>query len=499
MVLVLWAASLVFSKSAFADAGFRVKDGSGSIPTLKDVRLVLPDGWGSVDFSGRDRVRYENWDYFRSNTDNRYDFFDNQLRLSAKWMNEYFNGNFTWQYTQMGNLPSHASTGAGSGAIYFGSSHHRDSYGQFVKYLNADIKDFLHWRFTETLGRFNYSSGNEMKSDDKKLDWLKSQRIADRMIGGFEWSDYGRSFDGGRAIYANDALQLEAADFHPTQGGFEETAQREISGINVVAVEGYVKKDKLIPGMEANLFYYGYDDERVIAATTARFDNTGRSVTAGQESDIEIHTFGGHLIGDYNVGPGVWDVLGWGAVQTGSWYELDQRAYAFAAETGYQWDKSPWKPWLRAGFDYGSGDDNASDGKHGTFFQMLPTGRLYSSSILYNMENSEDFFLSLVLKPVNSLTVRPEFHDLRLAQKNDRWYLGSGAIHSNIADDYAARSGGGASDLGRLADVGVSWAVNKDATLYVYYGHFFGGDVVRNFYSKRQAADLGYAELTVNF
>ena len=33
------------------------------------------------------------------------------------------------------------------------------------------------------------------------------------------------------------------------------------------------------------------------------------------------------------------------------------------------------KPWLRAGYYYGTGDNNPSDNKHGTFFQILPTAR----------------------------------------------------------------------------------------------------------------------------
>lgn len=500
LAVLILAQLIVFFNNAFADEpGFQLKNKSVSAPTLKDIRLVLPDNWGAIDFFGKDRLRYEAWDYFRSTTDNHYDFFANQLRLGAKWVNEYFNGNITWQYTQMQNLPTHTSAGAGSGALYYSNSLGRDSYGEFIKYLNLEVKDIWHLGLTETLGRFNYSSGNEMKSEDKKVDWLKSQRISERLIGGFEYSHYGRSFDGAKAIYANDWTQVEIAGFSPTQGGFEEMAQRDISNIKIIAVEANIKKDKWIPGMEGNFFYYGYDDHRVIAAATTRFDNTGRKINAGGESDMEIHTFGGHLVGSYKIGPGTWDILGWGAFQTGSWYELDQQSYAFAAETGYQFTESTWKPWLRAGLDYGSGDHNSLDGKHETFFQMLPTGRLYSSSILYNMMNNQDWFVSLILKPLDSLTLRPEYHHLNLSQSNDRWYLGSGAMHTNVADDYSARSSNGASNLGQLLDIGVSWIVKPDMTINAYYGHFFGGDVVRDFYSKRQANDMGYVELVLNF
>lgn len=493
-------AFFIFSQYVFAEEpGFHVKHDSGGIPSLRDIHLVLPNEWGDLSFFGRDRFRYEAWDYFRSASDNHYDFFTNQLRLGAKWANEYFNGNITWQYTQMHDLPTHTSTGAGSGALYFSNSLHRDSHGEFIKYLNIEIKDIWSLGLTETLGRFSYSSGNEMKSDDKKIDWLKSQRISERLIGGFEYSHYGRSFDGAKAVYADDRAQVEVAGFSPTQGGFEEMAQRDISNIKIITVEANIKKDKWIPGMEENFFYYGYDDHRVIAAQTTRFDNTGRRINAGDESDIEIHTFGGHLVGSYKIGPGMWDILGWGAVQTGSWYELNQRSYAFAAETGYQMNDWAWKPWLRIGINYGSGDNDPSDSRHQTFFQMLPTSRFYSSSILYNMMNSTDWFVSLILKPADNFTVRPEYHHLDLSQTSDRWYLGSGAMHNNIADDFSTRSSNTASNLGQLVDLSISVTVNPNITANVYYGHFFGGDVVRDFYSKRQTVDMGYAELIVNF
>jgi len=196
---------------------------------------------------------------------------------------------------------------------------------------------------------------------------------------------------------------------------------------------------------------------------------------------------------------GVWDVLGWIAVQEGAWFELDHKAYAFAAETGYQFNRCPWKPWLRVGFNYGSGDDDSSDGNHQTFYQMLPTGRLYSFSTLYNLMNNEDLFLSMILKPLENITLRTEYHLVRLAEKNDRWYLGSGAMHTNVADDFASRPSNSLNNLGQLLDVSVSWAVNSDITINGYYGHFFGDDVVERFFTDQRDVNYAYLEAVINF
>ena len=50
-----------------------------------------------------------------------------------------------------------------------------------------------------------------MKSSDKKIEWLKTQRIGDRLIGGFEWSHYGRSFDGVKVAREDNFSHVQAA------------------------------------------------------------------------------------------------------------------------------------------------------------------------------------------------------------------------------------------------------------------------------------------------
>jgi len=77
--------------------------------------------------------------------------------------------------------------------------------------------------------------------------------------------------------------------------------------------------------------------------------------------------------------------------------------------------------------------------------------------------------------------------------------LGSGEVTDGSAAGYSTRTSGGEKNLGTLLDVSVSYKVCSQATLSVYYGHFFGSDVVENFYNKRQDSDLLYTELMINF
>ena len=107
--------------------------------------------------------------------------------------------------------------------------------------------------------------------------------------------------------------------------------------------------------------------------------------------------------------------------------------------------------------------------------------------------------MSLIVKPQDWLTLRTEFHNLRLSDRNDRWYLGSGAMHNNVADDFAARTSGGKRDLGQLVDVTVTWSVNPDVTVMAYYSHFFEDNVTEKFFTTQKDCNFMYVELAVNF
>lgn len=63
--------------------------------------------------------------------------------------------------------------------------------------------------------------------------------------------------------------------------------------------------------------------------------------------------------------------------QIGDWGGLTHSAGAGAVEAGYQ-PKWKLKPWFRLGYFRSSGDGNPTDGDHNTFFQVLPTLRIYA-------------------------------------------------------------------------------------------------------------------------
>src|SRR5205085_1390172 len=133
---------------------------------------------------------------------------------------------------------------------------------------------------------------------------------------------------------------------------------------------------------------------------------------------------GGDYLRTQPFGPGAADLLLWGATQFGAWGKQSQSSYAIAVEAGYRLTDVLWKPWLRLGYTVSSGDDHAKDDTHSTFFQILPTARIYAMTPFYNMMNINDAMAQLMLEPIRSLQVQADIHGLSLDSRHDLWYAG---------------------------------------------------------------------------
>jgi hypothetical protein len=179
----------------------------------------------------------------------------------------------------------------------------------------------------------------------------------------------------------------------------------------------------------------------------------------------------------------------WIAGQLGDWYEQRHRGFAMTAEAGYQWTSVRWSPWIRGGASWFSGDQDAQDDTHGTFFPMLPTVRRYSQSTLYSTANLRDVMVQGVLRPRPSLTVRVDAHVLTLANGADGWYAGSGATQrSGRIFGYTLRASGGERGLMRVVEGAVDWRIRSRWSVNAYVGVGSSGPVVRRSFSAGPAA-----------
>ena len=155
-------------------------------------------------------------------------------------------------------------------------------------------------------------------------------------------------------------------------------------------------------------------------------------------------------------------------------------------------------PWVRGGTFRSTGDNNPADNDHNTFFQILPTPRVYSRFPFYNLMNNEDTFIQGMDKPVKKVVVRSDVHWLQLTSGKDLWYQGGGAFDNKVFG-YTGRPGNGYSSFATVADVSADWQATRSLGVNFYYAHASGGNVISAIYPTGKNAQLGYAELVYSW
>ncbi len=463
-------------------------------------QTAIAQGWQDhVAFTFSERARVEFVDWFRPPSDvaragvERYTFLGSQLRAGLRGTFPHFQFALELQYTQLLGLPDDATLPApfgslGPGATYFSQNRDSNPGEAFVKQGHIT---FRRSGFAATLGRFEISDGVETLPGDPTLAWVKRSRLAERLVGPFGYTHVTRSFDGVRFAYDRPDWNATAFASRPTQGGFEVSANREIHGVGIAGLAVTAKQPIAQSPTDFRLFYLYYEDRR---RGPVKVDNRPLELRRADRDPIHVDTWGGHAAMVREVGPGTVDGLVWAVFQTGEWGTLEHDAWGYAVEAGYQLSRVGGAPWLRVGYNRSSGDKDPADGNHGTFFQVLPTARIYAQFPFFNLMNNEDLFVQLIVKPHPRLTLRSDLHRLRLSEASDLWYAGGGATNERVFG-FSGTPSGGRKDLALLADLGLNLKLSQKLTAYAYVGRAWGRDVVRKSFAGENAT-YGYLELT---
>ena len=393
----------------------------GSAPGIAPLKL------GGVTVSGSLRARVESWDWFGGSAAGLYTYPASLFRVGLNRTNKARGWQIEFALPVLLGLPDQpVGVGPqGLGANYFTANGGSSNAAMlFVKQAFAHFNDVGGVAGQSLkLGRMEFFDGAEVLPANAVLAAVKRDRVALRLLGNFGFTHVGRSLDGAQYAIDRPRLNVTLLAARPTRGVFQVDGWGELN-VNVFygAITGQLG-DTAHPA-EWRLFGLGYHDYRddVVKADSRPF-----AARLADRRHVSVGTFGGHYIRMVDARPGPIDLLVWGVVQSGSWGDLAHRAGAFAAEAGWQ-PQAALAPWIRGGFNYGSGDRARDDRTHGTFFQLLPTPRLYARFPFFNMMNTEDAFGELVLRPARTLTIRADVHSLRLADANDLWYQGGGAF-----------------------------------------------------------------------
>lgn len=488
--------------------------GTGLLAVLAMVCLGSPaeaefdlfDVNGSpVTASGWMRTREYVWSFFQAGPiggktyENSYNYQANTLRLGLGYQIEGVKFFGEAEAPAFINLPSNAIAPSppgllGLGANYYQPHQNSSQVTLFLKQGFVEFGDQILKGFDIKGGRFEFNEGQDLMPSDPQLKWIVNNQISQRLIGNFGFSDVMRSFDGAVARYGTQSWNLTAMYGVPTRGVFDLYGMDEIRKTDVVYAALNGQTEHLYGNALGRLFFIWYDDNRGLVPT----DNQSSSAAAKNTSAINIETVGADAATTIRIGPGIADAMTWGVYQFGDWGSQSQQSYAAVGQIGYRLDRAAWKPWLRFIYQMSSGDSSPNNNVHGTFFQILPTPRVYALNPIYNLMNNIDAGTELILSPSSSVESRTTMHALWLSSSSDRWYAGGGAFNSNLFG-YTARPSFGKSYLGTELDTGLSWRINQYLVLSMFTGHFFGGSVVAANFPHGRGETFGYCESIVSF
>lgn len=457
---------------------------------------------GSVILGGSVRTRLENWKWFEGDTgDSQYSFLGNHLRLNFTRPGRTLDWMVELEAPILLGLPDNAiAAGAqgqlGMGASYFAANDRRQNVGMiFPKQAFVRVKNLGSESSSLRLGRFEFQDGSEVTASNASLGVIKRDRVHQRLIGPFAFTHVMRSFDGFHYVYNKPKINYTLIGAFPTRGVFQVDGWGWMkTAFGYASATGQVKRGKTQTG-EWRLFGIYYQDWRRVVKT----DNRPAAVRATDFGNVSIGTYGGHYVHLTETPGGTIDYLAIATGQFGRFGSLDHLAGMVDLEVGFQPDILPkLRPWVRVGYSYGTGDGNPSDNKHGTFFQNLPTPRPFARFPFFDMMNNEDFLAMLTIRPHKQVTLKGEFHGLRLASRNDLWYLGGGAFQP-WTFGYQGRPSNNGKGLGNLYDLSTDVTVNPHFSFQLYYGYIQGKSVIKSIYPRGEDGHLGFVEATYRF
>jgi hypothetical protein len=468
------------------------------LPSLALAQPPIKIGDAVVTTSFRSRMY--SWNWFGDTPNGDYTYSGSLLRFGLTESKAKFDWQVEFAVPALVNMPTNAVMPAPFGQLGLGASYAAANAGAtntssiFLKQGAFRVKQLGGVPGQSIkVGRMEFIDGSEVTPGHSTLAALKRDRIAQRLLANFGFTDVQRSLDGAQYVLDLPKLNVTAVAARPTEGVFQADGWGELN-INVVyaAVTGEHGK---YAATDWRVFALSYRDYRNGVLKT---DNRPAALRNADADSIDIGTYGGHILQIVPTPTGPVDLLFWGALQNGSWGTQAHRASAYAAEAGWQPAVLPViKPWIRAGYDFGSGDDNPTDGTHHTFFQVLPTPRIYARTPFFNMMNTKDTFGELILRP-KRVTIRSDVHSLRLADPADLWYSGGGAFQA-ATFGYTGRPSNGQRTLGTLYDVSADITLTPHVGVGGYFGYASGGLVTEAIYGGGNAVHLGFFELNLKF
>lgn len=410
--------------------------------------------------------------------DQGYGFVHGRLRygMDVAWRSLTVAG--TFQAAGALGLPGNGSFGAGP-AYYLANDGQTRPGALSLLELNLAL-DTEH--VDATLGRMAYASAGESRTGVTYLDVIKRNRLQERLVGNWEWTNMGRRFDGVKVGVSAAPGRLDAFGLAPTSGGINYLdGHAMLDDVYMVGFSATGHYDALVPRSEFQLFtVFNYDNRPVVR------DLAG--------NPIEVLTLGGHIL----LGGDGYDALFWFAAQSGDWGDRSQSAVAYFVEAGKRLDGFLGGPVIRVGYASASGQ-SPDDIDHGTFYNLFPTNHKYYGSLDYNaFSNLRDLHVEGLWRVSSRGVLRLAGHAFWLNETGDGWYGGSGAFSDDAFGYVTRRPADGdfvSTRLGQEIDADLTFGFLRNHRFSLGGGAFFGDRAAGQVLTEDRLGLFGYARL----
>ncbi|MFN8548709.1 MAG: alginate export family protein [Candidatus Eisenbacteria bacterium] len=288
-----------------------------------------------------------------------------------------------------------------------------------------------------------------------------------RVVGGSEWSNSGRAWDGLRLRFAPPRWQADALVAWVNEG-------RLTGGDRVLAGTNTQWKPRAGAEVEAYLFLRSFGDATAIS-------------TSGTTGRLHDGTTGLRL----RTTPGRFDFRLEAATQQGRRAAEDVHAWFGAARGAYE-IPSRWKPRLQLEWLTASGDSSPRDKKSQRYDPVYWSGHGYLGQLdVVGCANVRDLNLVLGAQPARGASGSIEVHRFRLNEARDVWVDDSGNILRRSSD------GSAGTDLGTEMDLGFKWDLRPRVGLSGGWSRFWKGDFVRQTGGGKDL-EWGYLQLALS-
>ncbi len=277
-----------------------------------------------------------------------------------------------------------------------------------------------------------------------------------RLVGALNWTNTSRAFDAVKLQFRGEGARVDVFSAQVVQNDPAVRINRSMEGNNLHGVYGAI--ENVLPGSTLEPY--------LLLRSTRSVVNE-----LNQRGDLNRYTMG---LRAWAKGLGPWDynlalVRQWGDIADAV---ID--AWGYYAELGYSIDAES-SPRLYVHYNFGSGDEDGSDGRVGGFDNLYPTAHfLYGYNDLVGWRNLRNIRLGAEFKPHPKFGLQFDFHSFWLATGNDALYNVSGVLS-------VAPPPGGATDLkvGNELDAVFTVPVSKAVSLSGGIGYMIPGPFLK--------------------